>query len=275
VRYYFPDTEVQDLLQATGCSGCAVLIDAYQAGVTQYSSPLLTEENGSLSDDLTDTFHFLVPHRDVKVIPYDKGYYAAYQVNGFSEFWINSGSLGQNQPSNLVLLSFTAAKTGSDALLQWSTIQEAGTSRFVIEKSRDGTGFFAIDSLKATGNSNIVDYYRYTDKNTWSGANYYRLKIVGNNEAFNYSPTLVVNDSSGSLLVSLYPNPVERDGRLYISSSSNCRRVLLTDASGRTAFSANIHGFFNTLPLNGLAKGIYFVRVDTDEGTKLAKVFVK
>jgi hypothetical protein len=275
VRYYFPDTEVQNLLQAMGCSGCAVLIDAYQAGVAQYSSPLLTEENGSLSDDLTDTFHFLLPHRDVNIIPYDNGYYAAYQVNGFSEFWINSGSLGQNQPSNLVLLSFTAAKTGSDALLQWSTIQEAGTSRFVIEKSRDGTGFFAIDSIKATGNNNIVDYYGYTDKNSWSGANYYRLKIVGANDAFNYSPTLVVNDSSGGLLVSLYPNPVERDGRLYISSSSNCRRVLLTDATGRTAFSANIHGFFNTLPMSGLAKGIYFVRVDTDEGTKLSTVFVK
>ena len=135
--------------------------------------------------------------------------------------------------------------------------------------------FFAIDSLKAAGNGNTVDNYQYTDNSLWSGANYYRLRIAGTNGLFSYSPIRIVNDTSGYLLVTLYPNPVEKDGRLYVSSSSNCRQVQLTDVSGRAVFSANVHGFFNILSLSGIAKGIYFVRVDTDGGTKVVKVFVK
>ena len=91
--------------------GCANIPDAYQAGVMQYSTPAPAEEDSSLLNDSSGTFHFLAPHQDASIIPYDMGYYAEYQVSGFSEFWINSGTPGQvPMPYPFALLSFTAGQ---------------------------------------------------------------------------------------------------------------------------------------------------------------------
>jgi len=561
VRYYFLDSEAGHLIGASGCASCRTLSDAYQSGVTQYSSPVQTEEDGSLINDVSGSFHYLLPHQEVSVIPYDNGYYAQYQVNGFSEFWINTspatdvamtalvapvlspicglsngetvrvkvknyssynltnipvsysvngvtvteaipgipasdsvvytfhqtadlsayqhytlsawvsyggdsdhsndsltpvdfqttpviatfpylegfennngywytngannswqwgvpaktiinkaangtkawvtgltgnynnnelsylyspcfdlsgltnpllsfshifrtqddcdcddhwveystdglnwtklgaagsgvnwyddavtevwkasnplwhvsayaipvraadtrfrivfssdaatteegvgidgihildnGLPGQIQSSDLLLLSFTAVKTGDQALLQWNTVEETATSRFVIEKSRDSLHFFAIDSVKAIGNRDTVNDYSYTDGKLWSGANYYRLKIVGAGGDFMYSPMRVVNDTTAGLVVTVYPNPVEPDGRLYVTSSANCERIQLVDASGRVILNTEAHGLLNIISPGGVARGVYFVRVDTDAGRKVIKVFVK
>ena len=64
VRYYFLDTEAQNLVNAAGtgtCSSCTSIPDAYQAGVMQYSSPVLAEEDSTLANDSSGTFHFLSP----------------------------------------------------------------------------------------------------------------------------------------------------------------------------------------------------------------------
>jgi hypothetical protein len=84
-----------------------------------------------------------------------------------------------------------------------------------------------------------------------------------------------VGDSTGGLEVTVYPNPVQRDGILYISSSAKCQRIRLADASGRILLSTVAHGLYNTLSPGNLAKGVYFVQVDTDAGRKVVKVFVK
>lgn len=282
VRYYFLDTEAQNLVNASGtsaCSTCTTIPDAYQAGVMQYSSPVLTEEDSTLANDSSGTFHFLAPHQDVSIIPYDNGYYAEYQVSGFSEFWINNGTPGQNQPYPFALLSFTAARSGSGALLQWSTTEETNTSRFIIERSSDAVSFKDIDSVKAIGDSNTVNNYPYTDNHLLNGVNYYRLKIVGNDGHFKFSPVRSVNDTLSappnpdSLVISLFPNPVIT-GTLSVNSSVNCQEIRVTDVSGRIIQTVETHGLFNTLYLGSIAKGIYFVNILTDSGSTVRKVLV-
>lgn len=282
VRYYFLDTEAQNLVNASGtsaCGTCTTIPDAYQAGVMQYSSPVLTEEDSTLANDSSGTFHFLAPHQDVSIIPYDNGYYAEYQVSGFSEFWINNGTPGQNQPYPFALLSFTAARSGSGALLQWSTTEEKNTSRFIIERSSDAISFKDIDSVKAIGDSNTINNYPYTDKHLLNGVNYYRLKMIGNDGHFKFSPVRSVNDTLSappnpdSLVVSIYPNPVIT-GTLSVSTPTDCREIRVTDVSGRIIQTVETHGLFNTLYLGPIAKGIYFVTILTDAGSTVRKVLV-
>lgn len=561
VRYYFLDTEAAALLHATGCGGCTTLGDAYQAGVAQYSSPVAAEEDGVLTNDISGVFHYLAPYREVSVIPYDNGYYAEYQVGGFSEFWINGspgvdvgltaltapslsgicglsnaemvrvtvknystynltnipvyycvngdtvtetipavaagdsvlytfsqpadlsayqhyrlsawvsyngdnnslndslpavdfqtvplisqfpyvegfensngywysngvndswqwgnpekpiiskaangdkawvtgltgdyhnnelsylyspcydlhtlvnpmltfshifrtqddcdcdrhwveystdgmnwtrlgvagsgtnwydyaagqdwkasnpiwhlsgyaipvstadtrfrivfssdadttydgvgidgihiferGLAGQTQTSDLLLLSFTAVKTGGAGLLQWNTIEETAASRYVIEKSRDSLHFFALDSVNAAGNRDTVNAYSYTDNKLLNGVTYYRLKLVSPGGDIVYSPVRSIHDTTGGLTVNLYPNPGVSNGVFYITSSANCESIRLTDVSGRLIVRMDAHGTFNTLQPGNLARGIYFVRVDTEAGSKVCKVFVK
>lgn len=274
VRYYFLGTEVDSLLRASGCSTCTTIPDAYQAGIMQYSSPVLSEEDNVLNNNINGTFHFLLPRRDLSIIPYDKGYYAEYQVSGFSEFWINGGTPGQNQPYPLALLSFTAARSGSGALLQWSTTQEKSTSRFVIQKSSDNVNFFSIDSVKAIGDSNAVTHYRFIDNHLLNGVTYYRLKMIGLDGRFKYSPIRSLNNTINNLVISLYPNPVQT-GILYISTSVNCQSIQIFDVSGRVIKTVSTHGFLNMLYLGDIAKGIYFVSLQTDAGRRVQKILIK
>jgi hypothetical protein len=199
--------------------------------------------------------------------------YEGVGIDGIHIF--DRGLPGQTQSSDLLLLSFTAVKKGNGALLQWNTVEETATSRYVIEKSRDSLHFFAIDSVNAVGNRDTVNAYSYTDNKLWAGMNYYRLKIVGANGQSIYSPVRMINGTAGGLMVTVYPNPVDPDGRLYITSSAGCERIQLIDVSGRIILSMSAHGFLNTLSPGGVARGVYFVRVDTDAGRKVVKVFVK
>ena len=89
VRFYFTDSEANNLINDTGCSVCSKPTDAYELGVTKYSGSV-ADENGTLNDDLNGLFTFISPD-STAIIPYNTGYYAEFEVNSFSEFWLNNG----------------------------------------------------------------------------------------------------------------------------------------------------------------------------------------
>lgn len=273
VRYYFLDSEVDTLVHATGCTGCTTIANAYQAGVTQYSSSVAAEEDGSLANNISGIYTFHQPHQEVTVIPYDNGYYAEYTVSGFSEFWISNSGPSPNIPLPLNLLNFTAVKSGNDALLQWSTSQDPQLNRFVIEKSTDGTVFSPLDSTKAITDNDSTHFYQYTDTHLQSGSNYYRLRMIDTDAQFTLSPVRTVNEA-GTAMISIYPNPVQ-NGTLYINSSVNCRHIRLTDVSGKILLDRETQGYQQTIPMENIARGIYLLIVNTDTGATVQKVFVK
>jgi len=273
VRYYFLDSEVRSLLAAADCPACSTLTDAYRAGIAQYSTPVATEEDSTLTNNTTGFYHFLLPRQDVSVIPYDNGYYAEYSVNGFSEFWINAGGPGNQQSQGPALLSFTATRSGGKGLLQWSTSGEINAARFIIEKSHDGTVFTLLDSVTAH-NGDTVNQYQFTDIGLWKGANYYRLKLLNVDGRYNYSPVRTIDLDDAGALINIYPNPYH-SGELHITSSAVLRNIGLVDVSGRVILQKPIGGNACTFTPGHLSQGIYFVLIDTEEGRKVEKLLVK
>jgi hypothetical protein len=272
VRYYFLNTETNNLINATGCGGCSTIADAYAAGVTQYSNAP-AEENGNLNDNITGTYAFITPS-NVDVIPFDNGYYAEYQVSNFSEFWINSGGPGQNQPLPMVLGLFTVSKNNTTALLHWTTLQETNTDHFVIERSTDGINYVSIGTVAAGGNTTTISKYQFTDKEIATGINYYRIKTMDKDAKFVLSPVRTINNSDNDFTISLLPNPVSK-GVVYINTSVNCQRIEVRDATGRLIKTTNAKGTQNQLPVQQLSKGLYFITVVTDSGSKIDKLFVE
>lgn len=271
VRFYFLDVEALTLMNASGCGGCTTIVDPYEAGVTQYSSTDASQENGTLADNSGGTFTFHRPRQDVTIYPYDNGYYAEYSVSGFSEFWLNNGGPSGTQPLPLTLLSFTAIKAGDGALLQWSTTHETRVSRFVIEKSSDGSHFTAIDSVASSGDSLSVNHYRYTDPRLLPGVNYYRLRMTDLDDHWTYSSIRTVKDADNIPAITIYPNPVT-DGYVYINSPSTINHIQLQDLSGRIVLNAEGRGNNSVINARELTSGIYFIIVDTDAGRKVQKL---
>ena len=59
--------------------------------------------------------------------------------------------------------------------------------------------------------------------------------------------------------------------RIAVQSASTIRQIELYDISGRLAGSIRAA---NELPVDGLADGVYIVRVTTDEGVQTEKVIL-
>jgi hypothetical protein len=68
----------------------------------------------------------------------------------------------------------------------------------------------------------------------------------------------------------MYPNPVA--GILYIQAGYEITSVTLLDLYGRKLMTINTVDISCEINMTGFAKGIYFVRIETVQGTAIRKV---
>ena len=171
------------------------------------------------------------------------------------------GSCGTSLP--ITLLSFTAqAQNNNTVLLQWITETEINNKGFTVQRSADGvtwTDITFINSLAANGNSSVHLNYRYIDQTPLSGYNYYRLRQEDLDGTINYSDIQEVKlDIVGA---QIYPNPAS--SVLYVQLSNTAANITynLISASGSIVQRGILRNGKNTLSVNNLASGVYFLQV--------------
>ena len=85
------------------------------------------------------------------------------------------------------LLHFSGVKKDRDVELKWITASETNNEYWDIEHSIDKTNFVKVGLLPGAGTTTDAQYYSFIHDNAVAGNNYYRLKQVDNDGAFNYS----------------------------------------------------------------------------------------
>ncbi|MEQ1676173.1 MAG: S8 family serine peptidase [Chitinophagaceae bacterium] len=287
VRFYFLDTETETLINATGCPACYKPSMAYELGVSKYSDPDNNFENGTISDDNQGVWTFMNSGKTRKV-PFDKGYYAEFKVNNFSEFWLNNGGLNNNSPLPAELVSFTARKklNSTDVLAEWVTASEQNVNRFEVEVARGNTEyqlnrFVKVGEVSSQGNSTTEQRYSFTDiENNKSGVRYYRLKIIDIDGSFKYSSIKPVVFSN-EIKWQVNPNPsAGQFNLLYQAAAGELVTAKVYDVNGRVVreYSTTADGFVQKLgiELSGsrFASGYYLLDVsagDTRKSFRLVK----
>lgn len=271
VRFYFTDAEAKSLLAATGCAGCTVTKDPYVLGVTKYSGNAAVE-NGTLADNSNFYYSFILP-ANTEIIPYDNGYYAEFPVNSFSEFWLNNGGIGGTHPLPVGLLSFDAIKQTKKVLLQWITENESNADKYTVERSEDGITYSAIGTVTAFNSIN-KNNYSFTDMQPLPGLNFYRLKMVDKNASFLYSDIRKVNFNNAVDDITIYPNPVV-NSKIFVASTGNANTAVLFDVTGKTVRTFKLQGRNNSLDLSGIAKGVYQLKIFTDNIVHTEKISIQ
>lgn len=270
VRYYFTDSEANKLINATGCPACSSINDAYDAGVTKFSGAP-SEENGTLADNTTGFYNFIIPD-SVSIIPNDNGYYGEFNVNSFSEFWIDSGGPSGLSPLLITLADFTAAKYNNSAKLNWTTVRESNGNEFVIERSSNGSDFTDIGKVNASGN-NSGNNYQFIDATPMPGINYYRLKLIDNSNNITYSVVRQLNFNEVSP-IKVFPNPVTQ-GTLTVSTTEECMHIELLNILGQRLKTFATSGFVNNITIGKLPKGVYQLKIFTRTDTKTVSINVE
>jgi hypothetical protein len=135
------------------------------------------------------------------------------------------------------------------------------TRSFIIQRSNDGSSWSDLSTTPATGNSSTVKNYSSTDNSPLSGFNYYRLKQVNEDGTFTFSATRKVLFST-NYKVLVTPNPAKDFINVYVSKNNNSNTLVkVMDVNGKVLHSESSALSTISISTNGMAKGVYYVKV--------------
>jgi hypothetical protein len=172
-------------------------------------------------------------------------------------------------------LNFTAQRTTARAVeLKWSTATELNNDHYEIQRSVDGVSFSTIASVIASNKRQ----YEYTDTHPFVSTNFYRIKQVDKDGKYSYSFIVKISINDNGIRWQLYPNPAENNTAIYAQKDLIKVRVILTDLSGRILFLGQYNnisvGEHIDIPVQNLAKGVYMLKVISEQGSKTEKLVV-
>ena len=161
------------------------------------------------------------------------------------------------------ITEFSGKKVNTNNELKWSTETETNAAWYVIEKRSITNSFTAIDSVKAKGNSAVTQYYSYSDKNTGSATNYYRLRTVDVDGRSAYSSIVSIKAGQSTFSFSVSPNPVQT-GNIpsvrYETTEENTTLSVFNAAGARLLNQTLSKGNGQAeLNLPYLTQGVYYV----------------
>ena len=194
------------------------------------------------------------------------------QKNGF-EFhnYCSSFPMPTVTPLPVTLTAFTAAKEGSQALLNWETTLEANSDRFEIQHSANAKEWNLIGTVASKGESKSLVRYQFVHSNPVNGQNYYRLKMIDMDGTYAFSRVqdVVINTPS---VVTAYPNPVVSDLTIETNDLSKVKGIYLINAAGqKIAMSISS----DKIDMSKVRAGIYILEVNQTNGAVSTTKIVK
>jgi hypothetical protein len=191
-------------------------------------------------------------------------------TNTFSEI-TRSITLNNTFVAPVKLTSFTTNLTNcSTTTLHWQTTQEQNNKGFTIEQSTNAIDFYSVGFVPSKGNGSTVQNYNYTTSTLINGKIYFRLKQIDNDGRFEYSPvvSVVVKCAANNLTIS--PNPANKI--ITIQGLQNNSKHSYEIYDGKGALIKTIKEVFsNTINIEELAVGIYYLKIDGSISVKFIK----
>jgi Subtilase family/Secretion system C-terminal sorting domain len=288
IRLYYLDSEADSLLFARNCINCSKPDDAYRLGISQYSTDSLSEENDSIPANINGSWSF-IENRKIKIVPYDRGYYAEFKVKSLSEFRLNSGGPDKQSYLPVNLLSFSAAKSTSGITdLVWTVKSEINIRRYEIEVAKGNEAFtnnqfIKLGEVTSPGPSAQNRSYNFADVSAGkSGVLYYRLKIFDEFGNYSYSRAIPVLYSK-ELKWEIFPNPSNGFFTLQYQLPAGEKGTMnIYNSLGQMIKSLTIAGtgYVQTIGIDmkntALSRGINFIKIITaDSILEVFKVIIQ
>ena len=168
------------------------------------------------------------------------------------------------------LLSFSAQKANADqdALLLWTSNAEINFAYYDIERSVNGADFISLGRVSPDATPGLIHTYSFTDANTVTGQNIYRLKMVDIDGRNSLSEFRTLSFGKKHIIV-LSPNPAHE--YTVLKGAEKGMTAVILDAEGKSIKRYNISDNNFRLPLNQIAAGMYFIQIFDRFGTLISK----
>lgn len=182
----------------------------------------------------------------------------------------------------LTLLSFEGSQEPGGVVLNWQTSNEENTAYFVVERNAGNDEFDSIGRVAASSQAEGSTYH-FTDNTAPQVKEIqYRLRMVGIDGNFTYSPVVVVAGAAlPAQTINLAPNPSHTAATLYLQAEApgTVQISLWSMAGARVQVQTNtVSKGQNALAIESigrLAKGIYVVKMVSGNQTASTKLLVE
>jgi hypothetical protein len=190
-------------------------------------------------------------------------------AGSFSPFSLGTKSIFNILP--LKLLDFSAVAAQGKVKLQWITQEERGIEHYELQKSTDGRDFATIFTT-ASLNRLSTFTYGHLDGQAATGWNYYRLKIIDNQQHSYFTGTIKAwVAGEGQVLV--YPNPASKELKILLPPRSNSY-ISIVNSAGQVLKRVSTTEGLLTVNIASLDRGMYLVYIQTNRQA-IVQRFVK
>lgn len=179
------------------------------------------------------------------------------------------------------LLSFASEAKNNSVIIYWQTVSEKNSANFEVEHSIDAVSWNSIGMVEGSGNSNLLLNYTFVDEAPIHGPNYYRLKQIDFDGAYEYFGPIYQNfrnaNAKGELKI--YPNP-NGQGNLNVSIGIPMEQgdvIEIYDYSGRLIKQIQLpeSSIRYDIDVSNFTKGIYFVRFMNQNSQLTEKLIIQ
>jgi hypothetical protein len=201
--------------------------------------------------------------------------------------WFANGEVEDYRiPINVLLpiqlLQFTATNEGNTrVLLNWITAKEENFNGFDIERSADGLDWDKIGYVQSKKSGASENNYSFYDHNPIIGTSYYRLKMIGDDGNYKYSPVRQVDLKLTNASIRILPNPIAANAVMEVRTEKmESASLHLVDASGKSVSqkSISLEAGLNRIDVSNwkrLPAGVYMAYLVTPTLNLNAKVVVQ
>lgn len=170
----------------------------------------------------------------------------------------DSASYCLSIPLPLTLIYFKAVRSQSNIQLQWAVSSPELAREFVVEKII-GSNWSPLYTMQADQKSD----YLYTDLHPDPGTNFYRLKIIEQNNSFFYSAIRRLNGRQSRDPFVVYPNPASQ--HVTISGEfAPLTEIKLFDLSGKLMWQTKLINVNSSVDIDvsSFQPGVYVLAID-------------
>jgi uncharacterized protein YdeI (BOF family) len=152
--------------------------------------------------------------------------------------------------------------------LYWTVGEEKNLKAYFVEKSTDGRNFYAFKQVKAEGKNQ----YKTTDEIPFNGTIYYRLKMVDNDESFDYSKIVSVDKKGLDKTFKIYPNPTSQ--AIYVENTEGVTpdQVNIYNINGQLVKKGNKA---NRIDVSDLSNGMFIIEAILENNVVLREKLFK
>ena len=189
--------------------------------------------------------------------------YTNAEVEDFSLLRILSAS------NNLL----TGLRQANANILKWKNYSGLSFNKFTVERSNDNIAWTALGDVTPSAGDNSSTQYLFSDQHPMNEKNYYRLKLISDNN-YQYSNIVLITDKGNPSPVIIYPNPAKDIISIQTANSAYYKLQIL-DITGSVNITQLISSYKTSVDISDLPVGNYIIKFITQSGEEAIQKFVK